>query len=121
MGAHTPPPFEVRPPEPGEIFYRLCDTDRPGADAFLSDEAAGRTSTIVRVASVALYRGFSARATLAQATSLARVIHKPVVAEIELSSDDGDAAARTLSTRGHHTVWAHAELVARRVRRVYPV
>src|SRR5690348_3027090 len=106
-------PFEVRPPEPGEIFYRLCDADAPGASAFLSDEAAGRASTLARVANVALYRGLSVRATLPQAMSLARAIHKPFVAEIELTSGDGDAVARTLSTRGHHTVWAHAELVAR--------
>ena len=103
------------------MFYRLCDDDPPGANAFLSDEAAGRASTISRVANVALYRGFSVRATLNQAMSLAHAIRKPFVAEIELTWENGDAVARTLSTRGHHTAWAHAALVVQRVRRVYPV
>jgi hypothetical protein len=70
---------------------------------------------------MALYRGFSVRATLPQALSLARSLRKTHIAEIVLDWEEADAVARTLQTRGHHTVWADAESVRLRIRDVHEV
>ena len=115
------PPFEVRPPQPDEVVFRLVDATTASADDFRSDEADRRRETVLRTLNVAIYRGFSVRSTLTQAMKLARHIGKPYVAEVVLESSDGDVLAPTLRTPGHKTVWAEADLIQHRVRFVHRV
>lgn len=104
-------------------MFRVVWNDPPIAEDFLSDEDNPGITRYALGTSVAVYRGFSTRATLPQARSLARRMAKhraeePLVAEVELTWEEGDAIARTFS-RGHHTVWAHPELISRRVIQVH--
>lgn len=111
----------MRPAAPGETVFRLLEGPEPTADQFLSDEADGRSQNLARTQSLAIHRGFSTRRTLGQAITLARTLEKPYVAEIVLTWEEGDAIARTLSTNGHHTVWADPASISNRVRNVYEV
>jgi hypothetical protein len=43
------------------------------------------------------------------------------VAEVALTWEEGDAIARTFSTPGHHTVWAHPDLISKRILDVHEV
>jgi hypothetical protein len=106
---------------PGEVFFRILDGRGAVPANFLSDEQDGRVHNLPRTQNMAIHRGLSVRKTLAQAASLARVLGKDAVAEVEVTWREGDAVARTLSTRGHHTLWAHPDLIAQRVRRVHAV
>lgn len=116
-----PASFEVFPPGDGLIVFRIVSSDEADPNEFLSDEQDGRVQTLLRSNSMALYRGFSVRASLAQAQKLARVLDRRYVAEIELDWRDGDSIARTFRTTGHHTIWAHPDLIAGRVRAIHPV
>jgi hypothetical protein len=109
------------------VVFRLVSNGQPTGDDFLSDEAEGRIQNLARSGSMAIYRGFSVRATLAQARSLARSLQGRTgqaffVAEVPLDWSDGDAIARTFpASPGHHTVWAHPDLISQRVTQVHPV
>jgi len=120
--ALTPhPPFEVRPADPGETFFRLLRGSEPQVEDFLSDEQDERVESLAATGSMALYRGFSVRNTLAQARRLAKApgLRREYIAELSLTWKEGDAVARTLSTPGHHTLWGNPELLLKRVMNVH--
>ena len=119
MPSHEP--FEVRSAIEGERFFRIVPTETPRVEDFSSDAEAGRHRTLRELGSIALYRGFSVRATLSQARGLAALLRHPYVAEIALTPEEGDDVARTLRTRGHHTLWVEAESVRRRVVAIHGV
>jgi hypothetical protein len=115
------PPFEVRPADTNEVIFRVVDRRNPGPAQFRSDEEDGRTDALLRTQNVAIYRGFSARNTLIQATKLARLLDKQWVAEVALDADEGDCVAHTLTSRGHRTIWAEAESVSQRILAIHAV
>ena len=114
-------PFEVRPPVADETVFRVLQGDEASAEEFLSDEQTGKRRTLDTSQSVAIYRGFSVRRTYPQAMSLAALLGKRRVAEIVLISEEGDAIARTLKTRGHHTLWADPTAIANRSNDIHNV
>jgi hypothetical protein len=121
MPLNRPEPFEVRPADPGEIVYRVLRGLEASVADFLPDELDPRSQTLARSGSTALARGISVRATLPQARRLARFLRRSHIAEVELTWEEGDAIARTLTTAGHHTLWAHPDLVFARVLAVHAV
>lgn len=113
------PPFEVRPANPGETMFRILESESPRLEDFLSDEHVGRLRTLDETQNIAIYRGISVRATLTQARNLAKLLRKPIIAEVLLVAEEGDCIARTLHTRGHHTVWGAPERISQRVLRTH--
>jgi hypothetical protein len=110
--AMSQPPFEVRPPEANEVVFRLVDRRNPGTAQFLSDEADGRTATLMRTSCVAIYRGFSARNTLAQARSLAKLLGKRWIAGLRVAGIARSRRARAYYDfcRVHQTLrWLGAD------------
>ena len=116
-------PFTVHPCEPERTYFRVLGSEEPDLHDFYSDEAAGKVGPdLQQVVSWAVIRGFSVRATLAQAISFARWLGRSHVAEISLDGEDGSAFARTGRTRGHHTIWAKADKVlAESIKAIHPV
>ena len=110
--------------EPFRLF-RLIRGERMDATSFMSNRDVGfaRRSDEDWV----VYQGVSTRRTLAQALSLGRSLAKAQklansslqppthVAVIEVRASDGHAYARTLSTRGHFTVWGDSGIWPSRI------
>jgi hypothetical protein len=103
-------------------FYRIVRSNPPALRDFSSNAALGKSPT-GQTDTSPLADGISVTATLAQARRRARRYPEigAFVAVLEIADDADVRAERTLSSAGHHTLWASPELLLAAVTQVFPL
>jgi hypothetical protein len=103
-------------------FYRLVHRNPPTPRDLTSNRELGKQPP-ANPEHVALWDGLSVQSTLAQARRRRRAspMLGEFVAVLRVPTDGSVRYARTLSTEGHHTVWADPPLLLGMVVSVEPV
>lgn len=89
-------------------FFRVVKTNPPSLNDFLSNVARGIKPPDEDAETLRLWLGVSVYATAAQARRMARRYprHGAFIAHLEVEAGAPVRFERTLSTPGHHTMWA---------------
>lgn len=104
-------------------FHRITQTDPPTRDDFTSDAAQGIEPPDDDPVHASLHDGISVFATEQQARKKAQAFPflGSFIARLEIPDDAPVRIERTLSSRGHHTMWGNPDDLRRYVVSVVPV